>query len=327
MRHLGNGEGASESPTTQGFAHLFHRACEPGKLRLTIRARCRYRNVGLELCFDEFSTARESRVAVSKDLIEEPVPSLPTPVAEDAMDTVKLPYNKAELSNPEMILNRHFLEMLEEEILKQAVFDHPFLIKLSKGVYSEKAVRFAFIQFSKHVKIFTSCLGHIIGNAPTIRDRLVLFDNLNEEMGKGALLGTHYMLYVRMLSSMGISSEEIDRAETMISMQILNDGLEQAVKRSFVTGLAWLGLGGELTIPNNFPYLAQGAKKTFAVIDTEFFARHGAVDDEHKCDSNLLLAMQIKTQADRDMVRTEVHKSLFLRAAVWDEIGVQAARM
>jgi pyrroloquinoline quinone (PQQ) biosynthesis protein C len=243
------------------------------------------------------------------------------------METVKLPYNKAELSNPELILSRHFLEMLEEEVLKQEVFDHPFLIKLSKGVYSEKAVRFAFVQFSKHIKIFTSCLGHVIGNAPNIRDRLVLFDNLNEEMGKGALLGTHYMLYMRMLNSMGISSEEIDRAETIISMQILNDGLEQAVKRSFVTGLSWLGLGGELTIPNNFPYLAQGAKRTFAAIDTEFFARHGERDEGHKCDSNLLLAMQIKSQADRDLVRTEVQKSLFLRSSVWDEIGVHAAKL
>jgi pyrroloquinoline quinone (PQQ) biosynthesis protein C len=243
------------------------------------------------------------------------------------MEIVKTPYTKAELTNPEVILSRHFLEMFEEEVLLHEVFDHPFLIKLSKGVYSEKAVRFAFIQFSKHVKVFTSALGHLMGNAPNIKDRMVLFDNMSEEMGMGRLLGSHYMLYIRMLASMGISQEEIDRADSIVSMQLLNDGLEQAVKRSFITGLAWLGLGGELTIPNNFPYLAQGAKKTFAEIDTEFFSRHGARDEDHKCDSNLLLAMNIRDQSDRELVKAEVNKALFLRAAVWYEIGQHAAKI
>jgi pyrroloquinoline quinone (PQQ) biosynthesis protein C len=243
------------------------------------------------------------------------------------MEVVKIPYNKSELSNPDVILSRHFLELLQDEVRKHPVFDHHFLIKLSKGVYSEKAVRFAFIQFSKHVKIFTSCLGHMIGMAPNIRDRLVLFDNLQEEMGKGSLLGTHYMLYMRMLNSMGISSEEIDRAEAMVSLQVLNDGLEQATKRSFVAGLTWLGIGGELTIPNNFPYLAQGAKRTFAAIDTAFFERHGERDEGHNDDSNLLLAMHVKSQEDREMVRSEANKSLFLRAAVWDELSDHAQRL
>lgn len=244
------------------------------------------------------------------------------------MEAIKrLPFNKSEMTNPDVVLTRHYLDMLEEELRKAPVFDHPFLIKFSKGVYSEKAVRFAFIQFSKHVAIFTACLGNLMGSAPTIRDRMVLFDNMQEEMGHGSLLGTHYMLYVRMLSSMGISGEEIDRAETLTSMSLLNDCLMSAVNKSFVHGLAWLGLGGEVTIPNNFPYLAQGAKRTFAAIDTGFFERHGKADDQHKDDSNLLLAMRLKTAEDRDLVRLEANKSLFLRAAVWDEIGAHAARL
>jgi pyrroloquinoline quinone (PQQ) biosynthesis protein C len=243
------------------------------------------------------------------------------------MEAVRVPFNKSELMNPEVILNRHFLELLEEELRKAAVFDHPFLIRLSKGVYSERAARYVFIQFSKHVRIFTSCLGHLIGTAPDIRDRMVLFDNLQEEMGKGSLGGSHYMLYLRMLSSMGISAEEIERAEPVTSLELLNDALGQAVRRSFVTGLAWLGLGGELTIPNNFPYLAQGARRIFSGLDAAFFERHGQVDQGHSDDSNLLLAMHLKSQAEREQVRIEATKSLYLRAAVWDELATQATRL
>src|SRR5258708_1972125 len=103
------------------------------------------------------------------------------------MEAVRSPFNKTELTDPEVQVTRLFLKNLENNAYKCEVFDHPFLIRLAKGIYSERAVRFAFIQFSKHVKIFTSCLGFIIGTAPDIRDRLVLFGNLSEEMGKGSL--------------------------------------------------------------------------------------------------------------------------------------------
>src|SRR4051812_40381736 len=63
------------------------------------------------------------------------------------MESVSLPYNKAELRNPDVVLNMHYLSLLEDEARRMAVFDHPFLIRLSKGVYTEKALRFAFIQF------------------------------------------------------------------------------------------------------------------------------------------------------------------------------------
>jgi hypothetical protein len=123
-----------------------------------------------------------------------------------------------------------------------------------------------------------------------------------------------------------VTQEEIDPTQPSTAIELLNDGLLQAVKRSFIAGLAWLGIGGELTIPNNFPYLAQGARNTFAGLDLSFFERHGTPDEKHNDDSNLLLAMQIKSQADRDVVRCEVQKSLYLRAAVWDDLAHQAVR-
>jgi pyrroloquinoline quinone (PQQ) biosynthesis protein C len=242
------------------------------------------------------------------------------------MDTGSLPYTRAELRDPAVLLNLHHLALLEEEARRHPVFDHPFLIRLSKGVYGESGIRHAFIQFSKHVRIFTSCLGHLIGTAPDIRDRLVLFDNLTEEFGRGALGATHHALYLRMLASMGVSAEEVERAEPVTSIRLLNDALDAAVKKSFLIGLSWLGIGGELTIPNNFPYLAQGARGVFQDLDSGFFDRHGTRDQEHSHDSSLLLALQLRTQADRDLVRAEVLKSLFLRAAVWDELAAQALR-
>ncbi len=234
-------------------------------------------------------------------------------------------YSAHELSRPEVTLNLHYLRGLEEGLRRQDVFDHPFLVRFSKGAYSDLGMRSALVQFSKHICVFTSCLSHLLGMAPSIRDRIVLYDNLREEMGNGDLNATHYMLYLRMLSSLQISQEEIDRTPTLVSIQLLNDGLINAIKHSFVHGLAWLGLGGEITIPNNFPYLAQGVRRYYPSADVAFFERHGAVDQCHSDDSNTLLSMHLTNDASRDLVKNEIAKSLFLRAAVWNELATLAA--
>lgn len=241
--------------------------------------------------------------------------------------TTSTAYNKDELSTPEVAQNLVFLRALEAEVRKLMVFDHPFLVRFSKGVYSVKGMRWALIQFGKHVRLFTSCLAHLLGTAPDIRDRVVLFDNLNEELGKGDLRGTHFMLYQRMLYSLEVTREEFDRTETYTAMSLLNDGLMHAVRHTFIDGLAWLGLGGEITIPNNFPYLAQGIRHAFPAADLAFFERHGDVDQCHSDDSNVLLALHVHSDGDRQRVRAEILKSLYLRGAVWDEIADRASRI
>lgn len=233
-------------------------------------------------------------------------------------------YSSHELSRPEVTLNLHYLRTLEDSLRTHDVFDHPFLVRFSKGVYSDRAMRFALIQFSKHIRVFTSCLSHLLGMAPDIRDRIVLYDNLREELGNGSLGDTHYMLYLRMLSSLGISQEEAERTPMLVSVALLNDGLINAVKHSFISGLAWLGLGGEIAIPNNFPYLLQGIRRCYPVVDASFFEHHGVVDQHHSDDSNTLLSMHLTDDASREYVKREVAKSLFLRAAAWTEVGEQA---
>lgn len=244
-----------------------------------------------------------------------------------SVTTTATAYDKDDLSTPEVALNLVFLRSLEQEVRKLAVFDHPFLVRYSKGVYSGKGMRWALIQFGKHVRLFTSCLAHLLGTAPDIRDRIVLFDNLNEELGRGELKQTHFMLYQRMLFSLGVTRDEFERTETFTAMALLNDGLLHAVRHTFVDGLAWLGLGGEITIPNNFPYLAQGTRQAFPAGELGFFERHGDVDQHHSDDSNILLALHLHSDADRERVRSEVLKSLYLRGAVWDEIADRASRL
>src|SRR5690606_48114 len=66
-----------------------------------------------------------------------------------SVTTTATAYDKDDLSTPEVALNLVFLRSLEQEVRKLSVFDHPFLVRFSKGVYSGKGMRWALIQFGK----------------------------------------------------------------------------------------------------------------------------------------------------------------------------------
>jgi len=238
------------------------------------------------------------------------------------MEQNNFPYSHEELNQGLVRKNLDFLRNLEKKALTHPAIDHPFLIKTANNEYESDVVTFMLVQMSKHVRIFTGAICSLMGRAPDVRSRFALFDNLYEELGRCDLAGAHYILYLRMLCSIGIDEASLDRTPTMPSMQALNNGIYDAVNGSFVVGLAWLGLGGELLIPNNFPYMAKGTEKAFGRdrVDWEFFKRHGTRDQAHNDDANALLALHM-TEEEWTVVEKETMKSLDSRKAVWDELG------
>lgn len=238
------------------------------------------------------------------------------------MENMVSPYSKAELNAPHVQRNLAFLQELEQRSKKHAVFDHPLLLSMANGRLPPEFIKYFHAQFSKHIRVFTAALATLLGSTPDIRSRFVLFDNLYEEMGRGDYEQCHFHLYLSMMESLGVSTSDLDALPPLYSVELLNDELFQAVSRkSFVTGLAWLGLGGELTIPNNFPYMVRSIQNACPSkeIDWRFFDRHGGRDQMHSDDANLVLALYLKEE-EWSMLEIEVMKSLSARKNVWDEL-------
>lgn len=206
-------------------------------------------------------------------------------------------------------------------MLEHDVFDHPFLIKFSNNWYSQEGTKFILKQFAKIVMPFTAAICKLMGNAPDIKSRFMLMDNLYEEMGGNNLRNCHPMLYLKMLESIDISEEELVNTDTISPIRILNDSIYDAVEnKSFALGCAWIGYGGELTIPNNFPYLVDGVKASFSKdIDTEFWGRHGERDQEHSDDATTVLCMNTDI-SEHNEIRQSVVDSLNIRALIWNEL-------
>ncbi len=244
------------------------------------------------------------------------------------MENMTLPYSPSELASPRVEANLAFLRELEGRAQQHDVFDHPLLVGLAEGRYSPAFVTFFLSQFAKHIRVFTAALAALLGNSPDIKSRFVLFDNLFEEMGRGDYRQCHYMLYLRMLESLGVREADLARLPPLYAVELLNDELFQAVTRKpFVVGLTWLGLGGELTIPNNFPYMAEAIRQAFpnTRVDWQFFERHGGRDQMHSDDANMVLAMYLQ-ESDWRTIEMEAMKSLTARKAVWDELEAMARR-
>lgn len=238
------------------------------------------------------------------------------------MENMVSPYTEAELNASQVQRNLAFLHELEQRAKKHGVFDHPLLLSMANGQCTPEFVKYFHAQFSKHIRVFTAALAALLGDTPDIRSRFVLFDNLYEEMGRGNYEQCHFRLYLSMLDSLGVSESDLDALPPLYSIELLNDELFQAVSRkSFVTGLAWPGLNGELTIPNNFPYMVSSIQTAYPGkdIDWRFFDRHGGRDQMHSDDANLVLALYLKEE-EWSMLEIEVMKSLSARKAVWDEL-------
>lgn len=238
------------------------------------------------------------------------------------MENLAVPYSIEQIEKPDVQRNLEFINSLEISVQNMGVFNHPLLLEMANGKYEDKFVLYVLSQFSKHIRVFTAELSHLLGIAPDIRSRFMLFDNLYEEMGRGKLENCHYNLYMKMLNSLGVSDLYIKKLPALYSIELLNDGLSKVISSGdFASSLAWLGLGGELTIPNNFPLLEKSLK-TFQANNSDafsFFERHGDRDQMHSDDANLLLAMHI-SEADYQRIELEVGKSLKAREYVWDEL-------
>lgn len=237
------------------------------------------------------------------------------------MENMSIPYSIEEQNSLVFLQNKTFLENLELSILTHRVFNHPFLQKFASHSYNTEGTLFVLKQFGKIVMPFTGAICKLMGNAPDIKSRFMLMDNLYEEMGHNNLDTSHPMLYLKMLESLGITKEMLDDTPTISSIRILNNTIYDAVSHgSFAVGCAWLGYGGELTIPNNFPYLVQGIKNSFGTnVNIDFWERHGPRDQAHSDDATTVLCMNCDASNYQELEEA-VKDSLNIRAIIWDEL-------
>jgi pyrroloquinoline quinone (PQQ) biosynthesis protein C len=187
--------------------------------------------------------------------------------------------------------NREFFDSLLERAKHHRFFSHPILSILRDTTPPRETVSFILTSMYKVVAPFTGLLSALGGKAPDLRSRFALMDNLYEEMGRGNLEAAHPMLYLQMLTSIGIDESAAERQATLRSIQRINEHLLAVVdEQPFPVACAVLA-AAEAAIPPLFPVLSSMATAAFGEIDMAFFDRHGGRDVGHCDDAAMLFAV------------------------------------
>ncbi|HSO36749.1 MAG TPA: iron-containing redox enzyme family protein [Labilithrix sp.] len=175
------------------------------------------------------------------------------------------------------------------------------------------------------VRPFTSVLCSLGGQAPNLRSRFALMDNIYEEMGCGDFEAAHPSLYLKMLASIGVTEEAAESLPTLPAIRRINDHLREAVERQhFSVSCAMLALA-EVVIPPTFPVFIDLARGAFPHVDMTFFDRHGPRDEGHSDDASLLFAISADS-AHFTTVEIEVKRALDYRTDLFDDWMLAATR-
>lgn len=197
-------------------------------------------------------------------------------------------------------------------------YSHPFMTAFGDVTPSREVVSFILTSFYKVVSPFTGVLCSLSGRAPDLRTRFALMDNIYEEMGRGDLSAAHPSLYLKMLSSIGVSPNAAESTRTLPAIRRINEHLIEVVeRRPFSVACAVLA-SAEAAIPPTFPVLATIARRAFPDVDMSFFDRHGPRDDEHSDDAAMLFAVSANS-TDFATVDAEVKLDLDFRSELFDD--------
>jgi pyrroloquinoline quinone (PQQ) biosynthesis protein C len=237
------------------------------------------------------------------------------------MEHFQCGYAAHELAADRVRDNFAFVRRLEKTFRGHRLYDHPLNLALAEGQLGGGPLRFVLTQMFKMIEPYTAMLALLAGRAPDLRSRHVIFDNLYEEMGRGALASAHPSLWLRFLESIGVAAAAAEAEPPVRSIARMNARMREAVLREpFPAACAWISFS-ELPIPNIFGYLVRAVERSFSAtaVDMEFFDRHGVRDEGHAEDTTLLIALHADP-GDRPTLEREARDALELRAQVWDEL-------
>ena len=234
------------------------------------------------------------------------------------------PFGLGDLSSVRAIENRRFYDEMLGRARQHRFFSHPFLSSFEQSS-SRELVSFVLTTFYGVVSPFTGLLCTLAGQAPNLRSRFALMDNIFEEMGRGDLTAAHPSLYLKMLASIGVGGDAAESMTVLPAIEQINKHLREVVERRHFSIACAVLASAEATIPPSFSVFTRGALNAFPDIDTTFFDRHGRRDQGHSDDAAMLFAVT-SDSSHFPAVEAEVMRDLEYRSELFDDWNARRAR-
>lgn len=194
-------------------------------------------------------------------------------------------------------------------ILHREGFRDPLYDAALGGRMSRAGLKLWFLQAALIVRQFPRFISAIHANCPYADAQELLVENLWEEHGRGIPGRDHFSLMKKLLRGLGAAEEEIERTEPLPeTADYIAYCFEVTRERSFLEGMAAIGVGMEHSIPRFFGALARALIEHYGLTpdDVEFLSVHVEEDSDH---SRRALEI-IERYADSDQMREKVKLAL-----------------
>lgn len=220
-----------------------------------------------------------------------------------------------------------FISALIREINNHPAVNHPYLVKLSKGLFpnQDEAIKDYAHQYSFYSSWFVRYLKGVVKSMPSKRLQLELLENINEEEGdKNAIElkdRPHVEIFQHFKKSIGVDEIYIaNNAPSKTALLWRNLFLQKCDSDILGVGLGAIGLATEFIVPKIYTFIANSIENhsNFSNSSSLFFRIHIDCDEGHAqtlIDITTEIAENIST---RESIRFGVISALNLRNAFWD---------
>lgn len=229
-----------------------------------------------------------------------------------------------------------FIEALKYEVHQHPALQHSFLIKLSRGEFSNtKAVLRDYAhQYSFYSAWFTRYLSSVISNLDSEKHTSMLLHNMDEEKGIRGSSNMeewpHVKLFDVFKSHVGADAEYCRNTPACTTVLLWRDlFLQKCNSKIEGVGIAAIGLATEYIISRIYPYIIEGIEShtDLGPEASMFFRLHVDCDDDHAAEVELIAREIAEDISTREAIRFGVFSSLNLRKAFWDTQLVRAERL
>ncbi|HEX2572777.1 MAG TPA: iron-containing redox enzyme family protein [Polyangia bacterium] len=216
-----------------------------------------------------------------------------------------------------------WLEGFAELARGHKLWRHPFIDRCRGGTLSLEQVRLLAVQMYKFSYEFNAILARAIAACDDESARIIVAENLWEELGSGDLGSTHPALFRRFTRALGISDVALAAVPALPETRaLIHTYLTLPDSHGFLAAVAAVCFASEGIVAMLYRQIEQGIRGTVAIADEDlaFFHVHIQVDDSHAANLVELLGPRLSTAEDALLARSAIRLALDARCTFFDGI-------
>lgn len=214
-----------------------------------------------------------------------------------------------------------------EEARRHPLWIHPFLGRCREGRLELWDVKSLAVQMYRFTQAFTGILASTLVRCPDEEVRLVVAENLWEELGEGEADNIHAALFRKFTQALGISDEELHAAPILPGTErLIETYLGLADKYGYLAALGAVCYASEGIVHSLYRSLVNGIENAIPVERSAmiFFDVHLTVDTGHADALERVVNPRVTTPEQSDKVRQAIRDCMDARVCFFDDVDAQA---